>query len=296
MPVVLSWDSRKDNAGCLYPPAKQPKNRLLTVTDELDLDEARRRLTHVARLASVGKVSAGAAHEINQPLNVIRMAAFNLKRAIEKGTLQPESALQKLSRIDEQIDRAARLVGGMKAFSPTASQLKVKMKPSESIRISLALLAKRFSAATVELEHHPAIEECEIEADPAAMQELIMNLVDNALEAFPTEEGSPLDAMVAGEVDGEPPVPRKIVLTESVEGSEFLCVIEDTAGGVPEQLIDRAFQPFVTSAVDGSRAGLGLTTCHSLIAELGGNIKLENAGLGARATVRFPVEITPSDE
>ena len=62
-----------------------------------------RRLQRSARLASVGKLASSAAHEINQPLNVIRMAAFNLRRAIEKGTLNAESALTKLERIDTQI-------------------------------------------------------------------------------------------------------------------------------------------------------------------------------------------------
>jgi len=68
-----------------------------------DVNELARRLKHSARLAGVGKVAAGAAHELNQPLNVIRMAAYNLKRAIEKNTLDPAVALEKLARIDDQI-------------------------------------------------------------------------------------------------------------------------------------------------------------------------------------------------
>ncbi len=87
-------------------------------------DELARRLTHTARLAGVGTVASSAAHELNQPLNVIRMAAFNLKRSIEKDRFDPASALEKLARIDEQIERAARLTGGMKAFSPAARQEK----------------------------------------------------------------------------------------------------------------------------------------------------------------------------
>ena len=85
--------------------------------DRPSAEELARRLEYSARLASVGKLASSAAHEMNQPLNVIRMAAFNLRRAVEKGTLETESALAKFDRIDTQISRAARLVGGMKSFS-----------------------------------------------------------------------------------------------------------------------------------------------------------------------------------
>lgn len=259
--------------------------------EKLSAEEARERLTHVARLAAVGKVSSVAAHEINQPLNIIRMAAFNLKRAIEQGTLDPDSALQKLQRIDEQIDRAARLVGGMKAFSPTASSLKAEVKPSESIEVALELLAKRFSVANVELHHVVGEVSCEIQANPADMQELVMNLIDNALDAFPDEEGSPLDALVDG---GELPEPRTITVTEGIDGGEFVCTIEDTAGGIPESVLDLVFEPFFTTWDDSTRAGLGLTTSRDIVGGLGGTVELENAGVGARATIRLPVTVAPS--
>ena len=144
-----------------------------------DTEDLAVRLKVVARMAGVGKLSAGAAHEMNQPLNVIRMAAYNLRRAIEKGSLNPESALTKLQRIDEQIDRAARLVGGMKAFSPTSSQDPMTINPSEAVATALELLAKRFSAVDVTLDYSPTDQIVALPSPPTAIQEVVAQVVDN---------------------------------------------------------------------------------------------------------------------
>lgn len=250
-------------------------------------DELARRLSHAARLAGVGKVASSAAHELNQPLNVIRMAAFNIRRAIQKGTLNPESAIDKLEKIDAQIDRAARLVGGMKAFSPTASAMKTTVKPSEAVHVALELLAKRFSAGSIELEHQVLETPCEMQANPAALQELMINLVDNAIEAYgEAPSGIP-------EEGAEEPPPRKIVVSEALDGPKFALTITDYAGGIDSSMADSLFEPFVTSATDGSHPGLGLTVCRDIAEDLGGSVSLKPIEGGTEVVVTFPVDEAP---
>ena len=262
-------------------------------------EELAARLKHSARLASVGKLASSAAHEINQPLNVIRMAAFNLRRAIQKGTLDAESALKKLERIDTQVARAARLVGGMKAFSPTGADTPTNINPTEALATALELMAKRFTGADIELIYSAdettdnstedgsegTFEEANktIEASPSAFQELIVNLLDNAIEAYgEAPQRNPL-------LEDEGPPPRWIKVVETAQARELTITIEDAAGGVTPKIAHQAFQPFITTAEDGSHAGLGLTVCASIAASMGGAVKLARTELGSKATVSLPL-------
>ena len=266
-------------------------------------EELAARLKHSARLASVGKLASSAAHEINQPLNVIRMAAFNLRRAIQKGTLDAESALQKLERIDTQIARAARLVGGMKAFSPTGADTPTNINPTEALATALELMAKRFTGADIELIYSAdettdnstqdssegtsegTSEEANktIETSPSAFQELIVNLLDNAIEAYgEAPQRNPL-------LEDEGLPPRWIKVVETAQARELTITIEDAAGGVTPKIAHQAFQPFITTAEDGSHAGLGLTVCASIAASMGGAVTLARTELGSKATVSLPL-------
>ena len=262
-------------------------------------EELAARLKHSARLASVGKLASSAAHEINQPLNVIRMAAFNLRRAIQKGTLDAESALQKLERIDTQIARAARLVGGMKAFSPTGADRPTNINPTEALATALELMAKRFieliysadettdnsSEDSSEGTSEGTSEEANktIETSPSAFQELIVNLLDNAIEAYgEAPQRNPL-------LEDEGLPPRWIKVVETAQARELTITIEDAAGGVTPKIAHQAFQPFITTAEDGSHAGLGLTVCASIAASMGGAVTLARTELGSKATVSLPL-------
>ena len=262
-------------------------------------EELAARLKHSARLASVGKLASSAAHEINQPLNVIRMAAFNLRRAIQKGTLDTESALKKLERIDTQIARAARLVGGMKAFSPTGADTPTNINPTEALATALELMAKRFTGADIELiysadettdnstqdssEGTSEAANKTIEASPSAFQELMVNLLDNAIEAYgEAPQRNPL-------LEDEGLPPRWIKVVETAQARELTITIEDAAGGVTPKIAHQAFQPFITTAEDGSHAGLGLTVCASIAASMGGAVTLVRTDLGSKATVSLPL-------
>jgi len=259
------------------------------VTDKLpSQDELANRLRYASRLAGVGKVASSAAHELNQPLNVIRMAAFNLKRSIDKGRFDPATALEKLARIDEQIERAARLTGGMKAFSPAAQQEKIPMNPSQMVAIALELLAKRFSAVDATLEYISAGVDCQAQSAPTAIQELVFNLVDNAVEAYARQ--GPLCVDLEDVNNGDVPE-RVIQVTERVVDNQFQLRVTDTAGGIAPSLLDRVQAPFVTNATDGSHAGLGLATCEVIAADLGGSLTLSCQADGTTATVTFPVTV-----
>ena len=255
--------------------------------DRPSAEELARRLEYSARLASVGKLASSAAHEMNQPLNVIRMAAFNLRRAVEKGTLETESALAKFDRIDTQISRAARLVGGMKSFSPTSKDTPTTIDPCQGIGTALELMAKRFTAADVHLESSFSEDEVVVNTSPSLFQEVVVHLVDNAIEAY--GEAPHRDPLAA---DEEEP-PRWIKVSGAVVDGKFVLTVEDAAGGLPPGLADRVLLPFVTSAEDGSHAGLGLSVCNSYAEAMAGDLALQGTELGTLVSLSLPLAEQP---
>lgn len=277
--------------------ATSPTNTTLSVT------ELEQRLQHAAPLAAVGKISAGAAHEINQPLNVIRMAAFNLRRGLEKGNLDTTAALDKLAAIDAQISRAAELVGAMKAFSPTSRGGVATIQPGAAMRVALALMSRRFSAEMIELNHVAAEGAGELQADPAALQTLIVAIVDNALEALSASAvatSDPIALMTAAANSGvsisleADNAVRRIDVTETLGDGCYRFTVSDNAGGIPDDILPRVFEPYFTTATDGSHPGLGLTVAAAIADELGGSIRLENrslenVGFGLSVTVELPI-------
>ncbi len=272
-------------------------------SSSLTVAELEQRLEHAAPLAAVGKISAGAAHEINQPLNVIRMAAFNLRRGLEKGTLDPAAALDKLAAIDAQISRAAELVGAMKSFSPTSRGGVATIQPMAAMRVALALMSRRFSAEMIDLHHTAAEGTGELQADPAALQTLIVAIIDNAVEALAASAvaaSDPVALMTAAANSGAGidleagSNLRRIDVTETITSECYRFTVADNASGIPDELLPRVFEPYFTTATDGSHPGLGLTVAAAIADELGGSIRLENrslenVGFGLSVTVELPI-------
>lgn len=248
---------------------------VLVLSDITELTQSRQQLMHSAKMTSVGEVASGAAHELNQPLNIIRMATHNLLRSLSLDELKPEQLRAKLDRINTQVDRAARLVSGMKAFARTSNQNLTLSEPSEAISVALDLLGKRVSAAEIELTYCPLDKSIALKTDVSALQHIVISMVDNAIDAF-----------VAGTVKG-----RRLKVTESLQAGDFVLTLQDNAGGIESQVIDRIFEPFFTTRPELGNSGLGLSSSYGIVKDLGGSITAENDEQGAVFTVRLPIAV-----
>jgi signal transduction histidine kinase len=248
---------------------------VVVMIDTSALVEARRKLTHSAKMASIGEVASGAAHELNQPLNVIRMATHNVLRAVAKGTLDNDSLVAKLERVDQQVDRAARLVTGMKAFSKTSNETMTMVDPSAAVAVALELLHKRITGDNVDVLHQRSEQAVSVTADNTALQQVVINVVMNALEAFE-----------ARQVED-----KQLRVEETIVDEQFVLSISDNAGGIEANALERIFEPFFTTRGDDYHPGLGLSTCYGIVEGLGGSIACEPIANGARFVVRLPINI-----
>lgn len=251
------------------------------------LDQTPRRmeenqLYQMSKLASLGEVATGLAHEINQPLGVIRLAATNALTGMKKG-LPPEHLSGKLQRIIQQTERMSRIIDHMRIFGRKSDE---RLQPSEAtaaVEGALQVVGAHFRLDNIDLStrFEPALPEVLCRQDQ--LEQVIINLLQNAR-----------DALVEHRPDVSGAARRRIridVARESAATSPAMVRIEvaDNAGGIPEGIIERVFQPFFTTKPPGKGTGLGLSVSFGIIRDHGGSLSVRNGPDGAVFTIRLPV-------
>lgn len=247
---------------------------VLLFTDVSLLLEAQQTAAKSAHMASLGEVATGAAHQLNQPLNIIRMSALNLARYLAPGGHDGPKAQEKLERIHAQIDRAAEIIDGMKAFARQADAHKTPLAVSNEVASALEQMARQFAAAKVNLERTGQAENAVVSANAASIKAIVHSLIGNALDAFI-------------EFDVTNPC---VMVHESVTEDHYVLSIADNGGGIDEAHLEHIFDPFFTTKHSLQRTGLGLALVWRLVDELGGRIECENASGGALFQISLPLK------
>jgi signal transduction histidine kinase len=225
-----------------------------------------------SKLVTLGDMSTSVAHELNQPLNVIRLAAANSRRKISKGTTDPEYLNNKLVRIEEQTARAAAIIDHMRMFGREAQEVPKLIDPRNVVRNALALTGEQLRAAGIDIITELP-EECpSVLGHTVQMEQVILNLLSNARDAV-------------AERDGE----AKITLRVWEDGESVHISSEDSGGGIPEDVLPRIFEPFFTTKDMTKGSGLGLSVGYGIINDMKGTIVAENTDDGARVTVSMPI-------
>ena len=204
---------------------------------------------HSERLASMGQLAAGVAHEINNPLGVVLMYThLLLDECAKESELRPD-----LEMIAEQANRCKRIVAGLLDF---ARQNKVAFQPNdirEVIRTSLANLAVP-AGITVSAEHGEGSPMVELDRDQ--MIQVFVNLVDNAFDAMPN---------------------GGVLKIRSFSDAKTLTVeVTDTGTGIPKENLKKLFEPFFTTKLMGKGTGLGLPVVYGIVKLHRGEITVES--------------------
>ena len=225
------------------------------------------------RLASLGTLAAGVAHEINNPLAIIRESAGWMKSILNKEELahMPRKGdfEMALDKIENGVERARRithqLLGTVKQTDSTLSEVDLKELVDETV----GLLHKEAANKDVKIiqEIDPAIHS--IWTDPYKLRQVLINLITNAVHA--TGAGGKITATLK-------PVDDRVELT-----------IEDTGQGIPKEHLKKIFEPFFSTKPPGEGTGLGLFVTRSIIEKLGGEMDVESQlGQGTRFCIKLP--------
>ncbi len=243
-----------------------------------------RDLRHSDKLASVGQLAAGLAHEIGTPLNIIFGRAENLLRRPRS----PEEMNENLHVIRSQIDRIAGIVRQLLEFSRRREPTFRSVDISSLLVNVKTLLQHKIQEKGVEVETAVSAHLPRIQADPDLLQQVFINLYINSLFGMNTGGAIKIGAEVTQDRD---PLPGK------AEGGPWLKIsFEDNGPGISPEHIGHVFDPFFTTKDIGEGTGLGLSVSYGIIKEHGGEIRVESEpGRFTRFVIHLPVSPSQTD-
>lgn len=234
------------------------------------------------RMAALGMLAAGVAHEVNTPLTGISSyAQMLLSDTDEEG---PEHEI--LKKIETQTFRASQIVNNLLEFSRNRHKELSAVSLTKVLGEALHLLDERFQRSSVALDWHPPAELFSVQGSEGELHQVFTNLVVNALDAMAAqrETTSENDAGTA---------PRQVTVQLSATERRYRVSISDTGPGIPKGRLERIFQPFFSSKLKQGGTGLGLAICYNIVRRHGGEIVAQNHDDGPGCT--FRVELPRQD-
>ncbi|TET83654.1 MAG: GHKL domain-containing protein, partial [Desulfobacteraceae bacterium] len=252
---------------------------IATTTDINESVEKEAQLIQASKMTTLGEMSAGIAHELNQPLNTIKMGNEFLKMAIEKGKKIPEQDLfHVVNEVSGQVDRAAEIIDRLREFGRKADFTKEKIDINRSIRGVLDIVGKQLSLQNMEVRLDLDDTLRPILAHNNRLQQVIFNLVTNARDAMNQKQE-------AGAESGN----RVISIRSFWEKDRVAIAVSDTGIGIPEAARDRIFEAFFTTKEMGEGMGLGLSISYEILRDYGGEIHVQSEeGSGTTFKLTFP--------
>ncbi len=237
-----------------------------------ELESTQRSLLRSEKMASVGRLAAGIAHEIGNPLSAI----LGLVELVQEGDLEPDEQREFLARVRKETERISHIIRDLLDFAraePDEDAAGRSCDLREVVEDAVRLVGPQKDLRQVTIERRFA-EACPpVRAEAARLSQVVLNLLLNAADA----------------IDGEGTIVLEVGLDEDAPGMVALAV-QDTGPGIDEAVREHLFEPFVTTKPTGQGTGLGLAVCHTLIERYGGELTAENAPEGgARMIVRLPV-------
>jgi len=233
-----------------------------------ELQQSREHLLQTEKLAMVGKLAAGVAHTIRNPLTSVNMRLFSLERSLKLSQTQQED----FEVIAEEVRHIDTIVRNFLEFA-RPPKLKIQsISPSEVVDMALQLLRHRLESYGVQVEVDRQHRLPMVEADPEQLKEVLINLLVNACEAM--GEGG---LIVIREEEG---------VAEPL-GPVVVIRVKDNGPGIPKSVRDKVFQPFFSTKEEGT--GLGLSIAYRIVEEHGGWLSLKSKeGEGATFTITLP--------
>jgi two-component system NtrC family sensor kinase len=242
-----------------------------------EIMSTREQLVNAEKLASLGRLAAGVAHELNSPLTGIVTFSHLMRERIPPD--QPENRGD-LDVIIEQADRCSKIIKGLLGFSRKAESQKLAISANELMESTISMLEHQPKFQDIEMTRDFGEDLPKVTADPGQIQQVILNLITNATDAMSERGSLHMETRMLQE-DG----------TRYVE-----MLFTDTGPGILPEHMGRIFEPFFTTKPVGKGTGLGLPVSYGIIKRHGGDILVRSkVGQGTTFTVRLPVEDKPQE-
>jgi signal transduction histidine kinase len=268
----------------------RPREIVGVVLDVTNRKLADLRMQQSAKLINLGQMATGLAHELNQPLNVIGMAAENAMFALDGDTPGGRDVVwKKLSRIEAQVQRASRLVDHLRIFGRMPDDNAAPFSVEAAVRGALSMVEAQIRLQGVQLLGSFSDPDAFVVGAPQRLEQVVINIALNALDAVVAKARAAMPS-----IETPTPFGRIVVEIRRVPARNAVRIeIADNGGGIAADVFERIFEPFVTTKPPGAGTGLGLSLSFGMVTEMGGTLAAENRGEGAVFTIDLPLADAP---
>ncbi|MGD9042480.1 MAG: PAS domain S-box protein [Desulfobacterales bacterium] len=264
-------------------PSDYPGKKVLLVTtsDVTKRLEAEQQLIQASKMATLGEMATGVAHELNQPLSVIKTASsFSIKKINKDESIEDEILSNILLKIDSNVDRATKIIHHMRQFARKSDMDLEKVQVNEVLQRAFEIFSQQLKLRGIKVIWNIEKELPRINADPSRLEQVFINLLLNARDAI-EEKWGPQEPIMEE---------KKIILTTRKDEHNVICEVCDTGKGVPGTITDKIFEPFYTTKEVGKGTGLGLSISYGIMKDCGGSIQVvPNKPEGSCFILKFPV-------
>jgi len=253
---------------------------LAMVIDVTELIEAEQQVIQANKMATLGEMATGVAHELNQPLSVIQMVSSFFVRKLDQGDLPDRGTLSDVSsKLRSNVERASKIINHMREFGRKSALEVESVQINDVILKSLDFFSQQLRLRNIEVILELKEEVPSIQADPNRLEQVFINLLTNARDAI--EEKSLQEPMSEGE--------KRITIRTRFNRRYVFAEVCDSGIGIPKELTHKVFEPFFTTKTVGKGTGLGLSISYRIISDFGGTIHaVSKEGQGACFDIRFP--------
>jgi PAS domain S-box-containing protein len=253
---------------------------LIAATTDITESVKKEMQLQTSKMATLGLMASGMAHEINQPLNVIQVAADYFQKMVKRGGQIPHEDLESLSKdMVENVARIEQIIRHMRDFTRQSNGIADKVNINDPIRDSFKILGYKVKVHNVELRLDLQPDIPSIMAENNRLEQVFINLVTNAIDALDEKESQ----------TPEKGWKKQLTIKSFFKKGQVLCIVSDNGTGMTKETMEKIFEPFFTTKEVGKGSGLGMSICHGIVKDYNGDIQVESQiGKGAKFVLTFP--------
>ncbi|MDX2226506.1 MAG: ATP-binding protein [Verrucomicrobiae bacterium] len=242
---------------------------LIAIKAESEERKHEKDLRQMEKLAALGQTVAGVAHEINNPLMVIKMRLELLKRQKEL----PANVQSTVKEVDAQVDRISRIVKDFLSFARKDTSQRVPTVVTDVITKAIEHRREEITLSNIEIIEDFEANPPQVACIPSMLEQVFLNIINNAVYALQAQQQ-----------------PGRLTIKTRNDGANVQVMIVDSGPGIPEEHLAHIFEPFFTTKEVGKGTGLGLSICYSIVMDFGGQMSVWNEpGAGAAFMIELPI-------